>query len=164
MPKSGSSQFLKKLYPLTIGGGLVFWATTVATSLLPLAAEYRASFLDRSWNIQSVWVGSVFAGVVMAGSASYVFLRMVDRAPTKHPIRLSVGIGLAALIAATILIDVPRSYLASSDGWYYGLIGLLLNGPRFLLLGVVIGYLYQRLYGTAKLTADMAGQPNTQSH
>ena len=41
MLKAGSTILSKKLFKLTIAGGLVFWATTIATSLLPIAAEYR---------------------------------------------------------------------------------------------------------------------------
>jgi hypothetical protein len=32
------------LSKLTIGGGVVFWVTTIAISLLPIAAEYRSAF------------------------------------------------------------------------------------------------------------------------
>ncbi len=49
-----SYEFYKKLFKLPIGGGVVFWAITIATSLLPIAAEYRAAFSKWSWNIQTV--------------------------------------------------------------------------------------------------------------
>jgi hypothetical protein len=58
-------------------------------------------------------------------------------------------LGFIALVIATILIDVPRSSFGQSYGLYYILIGILLNAPRFLFLGIVIGYLYQRLYESA---------------
>ena len=44
MLKKGSTILSKKLFILTIGGGVVFWVTTIAISLLPIAAEYRAAF------------------------------------------------------------------------------------------------------------------------
>ena len=44
MLKAGSTIPSKKVFKLTIAGGLVFWATTIATSLLPIAAEYRAAY------------------------------------------------------------------------------------------------------------------------
>ena len=50
-----------------------------------------------------------------------------------------------ALIIAVILIDVPQSFFGmrnSFDALYYFLIGVMFNGARFLLLGIVIGYLY----------------------
>jgi hypothetical protein len=51
MLKAGLTFLSKKLFKLTIGGGLVFWATTIATSLLPIAAEYRVGrFLNNSDN------------------------------------------------------------------------------------------------------------------
>ena len=34
----------RNLRKLTIAGGLAFWVTTFAFSLLPIAAEYRAAF------------------------------------------------------------------------------------------------------------------------
>ena len=54
MLKAGSTILSKKVFKLTIAGGLVFWATTIATSLLPIAAEYRAAYSN--WSIQTVWV------------------------------------------------------------------------------------------------------------
>ncbi|MEI8201322.1 MAG: hypothetical protein WCG21_14790 [Eubacteriales bacterium] len=38
-----SFTFNKKLLKLTIAGGAVFWVTSIVTSLLPIAAEYRAA-------------------------------------------------------------------------------------------------------------------------
>ncbi len=140
----------KKLYKLAVGGGLVFWATTIATSLLPIAAEYRASFADRSWNIQTVWVGSLLAGMLIGLCVSYFLLRFLGKIPTKNPILQSVILSFVALLIATILIDVPRSLHGPGDALYYFFIGILLNIPRFLFLGLVIGYLYRRLYGSAR--------------
>ena len=149
MLKRGSTILSKKLYKLTIGGGIVFWATTIATSLLPIAAEYRASFSNRSWNIQTVWVGSLLGGMIIGCCVSYFLLRFFDKIPTKNPILKSVILSFVALVIATILMDVPRSFHGPSDALYYFLIGIMLNVPRFLFLGIVIGYLYKRLYGSA---------------
>ena len=63
MLKAGSAILPKKLFKLTIGGGLVFWATTIATSLLPIAAEYRAAYSN--WSIQTVWVFSLPMGMII---------------------------------------------------------------------------------------------------
>ncbi len=38
-----SHPFYLKAFVLAIGGGVAFWVTTVATSLLPIAADYRAA-------------------------------------------------------------------------------------------------------------------------
>ena len=138
---------LSKLCKLTIGGGVVFWVTTIATSLLPIAAQYRAAFSN--WSIQTVWVDSLLVGMTIGCCVSYSLLRFFEKIPTKDPILKSVLLSSIALSIATILIDVPRSFHGPSDALYYFLIGVLFNAARFLLLGLVIGYLYKRLYGSA---------------
>jgi Na+/phosphate symporter len=144
-----SYEFYKKLFILTIGGGVVFWATTIATSLLPIAAEYRAAFSN--WSIQTVWVDSLLVGMIIGCCVSYFLLRFFDKIPTKNPILKSVILSFVALVIAIILIDVPRSFLlpGPSDALHYFLIGVMFNVARFLFLGLVIGYLYKRLYGSA---------------
>ena len=84
-----SYEFYKKLYKLTIGGGVVFWVTTIATSLLPIAAEYRTAFSKA--NIQTVWVDSLPAGLIIGCCVSYSLLRFFDKIPTKNPILKSVA-------------------------------------------------------------------------
>jgi hypothetical protein len=151
MLRRGSTILSKKLYKLTIGGGVVFWATTIATSLLPIAAEYRAAFSKRSWNIQTVWVDSLLAGMIIGCCVSYSLLRFIEKNPTKNQIQKSTILSFIALVIAIILIDVPQSFLllGSSDALHYFIIGIMLNVPRFLFLGLAIGYLYKRLYGSA---------------
>ena len=63
MLKKGSTILSKKLFILTIGGGVVFWVTTIAISLLPIAAEYRSAFSKA--NIQTVWFASLPAGLII---------------------------------------------------------------------------------------------------
>jgi uncharacterized protein YneF (UPF0154 family) len=143
MLKAGSTILSKKVFKLTIAGGLVFWATTIATSLLPIAAEYRAAYSD--WSIQTVWVYSLLVGMIIGYCVSYFLLRYFDKIPSKNPILKSVIITFIALIIAVILIDVPQSFFEMSNSFnalYYFLIGVMFNAARFLLLGIVIGYLY----------------------
>jgi uncharacterized protein YacL len=135
------------LSKLTIGGGVVFWVTTIAISLLPLAAEYRSAFSKA--NIQTVWVASLPAGLIIGCCVSYSLLRFLDKIPTKNSILKSVIISLIALVIATILNLIPHSFLGQSDVLHYFLIGIMLDAPRFLFLGIVIGYLYKRLYESA---------------
>src|SRR5512136_2678790 len=120
MLKTGSTILSKKLYKLTMGGGVVFWATTIAISLLPIAAEYRAAFSKRSWNIQTVWVDSLLAGMIIGCCVSYSLLRFIEKNPTKNPILKSTMLSFIALVIAIILIDVPQSFLllGSSDVLY----------------------------------------------
>jgi hypothetical protein len=135
------------LSKLAIAGGVVFWVTTIAISLLPIAAEYRTGFSKAS--IQAVWVGSLPAGLIIGYCVSYSVLRFFDKFPTKNPVLNSVIVSLIALVVATILILVPHSLLGQRDVLHYFLIGIMLDIPRFLLLGLVIGYLYKRLYESA---------------
>ena len=79
-----SYEFYKKLSKLTIGGGIVFWATTIAISLLPIAAEYRAA--ESISNIQTVWVGGLLVGMIIGCCVSYSLLRFFNKIPTKNPI------------------------------------------------------------------------------
>ncbi len=144
-----SYETFKKLYKLAVGGGAAFWVTSIATSLLPIAAEYRAHFTN--WNPQTVWVASLLMGMIIGGCVSYSLLRLMEKNPTRHPIQKSTRLSLIALVIAIILIDVPQSFLlpGSRDALYYFLIGVMFNAVRFLVLGIVIGYLYKRLYGSA---------------
>jgi hypothetical protein len=138
---------LLNLSKLTVGGGLVFWATTLAISLLPIAAAYRNA-LSKA-NIQTVWVASLPAGLMIGCCVSYALLHFSDKIPTKNPILKSVIISLIALVIATVLTLVPQSFLWQGGVLHYILIGIMLDLPRFLFLGIVIGYLYKRLYESA---------------
>lgn len=143
MQKTGSTILSKKLFKLTIAGGLVFWVTTIATSLLPIAGEYRAAYSD--WSIQTVWVASLPMGMIIGFCVSYILLRYFDKIPSKNPVLKSMILSFIALIITVILIDLPQSLFGmcnSSDAVYYFLIGVTFNIARFLLLGIVIGYLY----------------------
>jgi hypothetical protein len=139
-----SDKFYKKLFKLTIGGGAAFWATTFAFSLLPIAAEFRAA-LSISY-VQMILVESLIGGMIISCCLSYFFLRFFERIPTKNPILKSAILGFVALGIDLILIQVAAS--RTSDALRVFLIGAVLNLPRFLFVGIVIGYLYQRLYGS----------------
>ena len=132
----------KKLFQLAIAGGIVFWITTIVTSLFPIAAAYRAAFSN--WRIETVWIASLFMGTIIGCVVSYFLLRFFDKLPAKSPILKSVILSLIALVMATILVDVPMLVHARSDTFYYFLIGVMFNAARFLLLGIAIGYLYKR--------------------
>jgi len=134
---------MKGLCKLTLAGGMTFWVTSVATSLLPIAAKYRAAFSN--WSIQSVWIGSLLSGMVIGCCVSYFLLHFFQKLPTKSPILKSMILSSIALGIVVILIDVPMIMHASNDELYYFLIGVAFNTARFLLLGIAIGYLYKRM-------------------
>jgi len=126
-------------------GGVAFWAITIAFSLLPIAAEFRAA-LSISY-IQVVLVESLLGGMIFGCCVSYSLLRFFDKIPTKNPILKSEILSFVALGIVFILLGVAAS--RTSDALHVFLIGAMLNVPRFLILGQVIGYLCKRLYGSA---------------
>jgi NhaP-type Na+/H+ or K+/H+ antiporter len=133
----------RKIVVLGVVGGLAFWAITIAISLLPIAAEYRAA--ESISNIQTVWVGGLLVGLIIGFFVSYFLLRFFDKIPTNNPILKSVILSFIAFVIAMILLEAPASF-RTSDVLYYLLIGVIFNVPRFLFVGIVIGYLYKRLY------------------
>ena len=139
-----SYEFYKKLFKLTIGGGLAFWVTTIAISLTPIRAEFRAAFsMDY---IQSVLVEALLGGIIISCFVSFFLLRFFDKIPTKNPILKSVILSFVPYVINLILLGVAAS--RTSDAQYIFLIGAVLNVPTYFILGIVIGYLYKRLYGS----------------
>jgi hypothetical protein len=147
MLKRGSTIFSKKLFKLTIGGGVAFWAITIAFSLLPMMAEFRAA-LSISY-ISGAIVEPLLGGMIISCCVSYSLLRFFDKIPTKNPILKSVILSLVALGIVFILLGVAAS--RTSDALHVFLIGIMLNIPRFLFFGIAIGYLYKRLYRSLHL-------------
>jgi hypothetical protein len=140
-----SSEFYKKLFKLTIGGGAVFYAITIVFSLTPFAAEFRA-ILSISY-VESALIEPFIGGTIISCCLSYFLLRFFDKIPTKNPILKSVILGFVALGIVFILLGVAAS--RSSDAFRVIVTGAVFNLIRFPSLGIVIGYLYKRLYGSA---------------
>jgi uncharacterized protein YacL len=132
----------KKTIVLTLAGGIAFWVITLAISLLSISAEYRIA--ESISNIQTVWAGGLIIGMVIGFLVSYFLLRFFGKIPTKNPILKSVVLSFIPYVMVLILLGVATSLL-EGDGLYIFLIGATLNVPRFLFLGIVIGYLYKRL-------------------
>jgi NhaP-type Na+/H+ or K+/H+ antiporter len=95
-------------------------------------------------------VESLIGGLIIGFFVSYFLLRFFDKIPTKSPILKSVILSFIVLIIVTILIEGPASFLTNtSDALRYFLIGAMFNVLRILALGIVIGYLHDRLNGHA---------------
>lgn len=144
MLKKGSTILSKNLFILIIGGGVAFWAFTVAFSLLPIMAEFRAA-LSIPY-ISGAIVDPLFGGLIISCCVSYCLLRFFDKIPTKNPILKSVILGFVALGINFILLGVAAR--RTSEPSHIFLIGVMLNIPRYLFFGIVVGYLYKRLYGS----------------
>jgi hypothetical protein len=126
---------------LTVGGGMAFWAVTLASSLLPVAGQFRTAL---SIPHILVLVGSLPAGLLIGLGVSYCMVHYYDKVPTEDPVLKSVILGLVALVIVEAGITLTRL----SDALYYIAVGAALDVVRFLLLGASIGYLYKRLYGS----------------
>lgn len=146
MLKAGSAIPSEKLYKLTIGGGVAFWAANFAISRTPIAAEYRAAL---SISYVPMLIESLLGGLIVGFCVSYFLLRFFEQLPTRNPVSKSVVLTSVVLVVVTILIGGPSSYLATSDVLRYFLIGTVFNVLRFLALGISIGYLCDRLNGGA---------------
>ena len=99
-----SNEVYKKLFKLTIAGGVAFWAANFAISLTPIAAEYRAAL---SISYLPMIVESLIGGLIIGFFVSYFLLRFFDRIPTKNPILKSVILSFIVLIIVTILLEGP---------------------------------------------------------
>jgi hypothetical protein len=132
----------KNLYKLTVVGGVAFWAANFAISLTPIAAEYRAAL---SISYLPMIVEALIGGLIIGFFVSYFLFRFFEKIPTKNPILKSTILSSFALVLAIIMVGGSTSLLEPSDAVRYFLIGALLNIPRFLCLGIAIGYVYKRL-------------------
>jgi hypothetical protein len=138
----------KKVAILAVGGGLGFWVANLAISVTPVAAEYRAAL---SIAYVPMLLEALVGGLIIGFGVSYSLLRFFDTLPTKSPILKSVILSFVVLIVVTLLIEAPaKSLTTTSDPLRYFLIGAVFNVLRFLALGVVIGYLYDRLDGRVR--------------
>ena len=140
-----SHEFSKKLIKLTVAGGIAFWIVDFAISLSPISAEYMAAF-SISY-LPMALVEALVGGLIIGFFVSYFLLRFCDKIPTKHPI-------LKALIlsfVAVVIIEVLSTFGNPNNAYVYLLIDTVMNFPRILALGIVIGYLYKKLYGSESL-------------
>ena len=90
-------------------------------------------------------LAALIGGLIVGFCISYFLLRFFDKIPTQNPISKSVILTFIVLIIVTILIGGPSSFLATGNVLRYFLIGTIFNVIRILALGIVIGYLYNRL-------------------
>jgi uncharacterized protein YacL len=135
-----SIEFYKKLYKLTVAGGVAFWIVDFAISLSPISAEYMAAFSISS--LPMALVAALVGGLIIACFVSYFLLRFFDKIPTKNPILKSVILSFSAMV----IIEVLSTFGNLSNARVFLVIDTVMNVPRILALGIVVGYLYKRLY------------------
>jgi hypothetical protein len=67
-------------------------------------------------------------------------LRFFEKIPTKNPILKALILSLVAVV----IIEVLSTFGNLSNAYVYLLVDTVMNIPRFLALGIVIGYLIQK--------------------
>jgi hypothetical protein len=137
-----SKEIWRKAPILAIAGGLAFWVANFAISRTPIASEYRTAL---SISYFPMLLESLLGGLIIGFCVSYFLLRFFDKIPTTNPILKSVILSFIVLIIVTIMIGGPSSFLATGNVLRYFLIGTMFNVIRILALGIVIGYLYDKL-------------------
>jgi hypothetical protein len=124
----------KALKP-AIAGGAAFWLANFAISLTPIAAVYRDAL---SISYFPMLLEALAGGLIIAFCVSYFLLCFFDRIPAKSPIMKALILTFAALG----IMEAFSVFAVLSHASIYLLIGAIINTPRFLALGLVIGYLY----------------------
>jgi hypothetical protein len=143
-----SKEIWRKALVLAIAGGAAFWVANFAISRTPIAAEYRAAL---SISYFPMLLESLLGGLIIGFCVSYCLLRFFDKIPTGNPMLKSLVLSFFLLIIVTILIEAPSTLRTTTiDDWRYFLIGAMFNVIRISALGIVIGYLYDKLVGGVK--------------
>jgi hypothetical protein len=138
-----SREFFRKLFMLTGAGGAAFWITDFVISVSPIAAEYRAAFSISS--LPLALVQALVGGLIIGCCVSFFLLRFLDKLPTQYSIFKALILSLAAMV----VIEVLSTLVNPSNASVYLFIDTGMNVPRFLALGIVVGYLYDKLKGGA---------------
>jgi uncharacterized protein YacL len=140
-----SRKFSKKLLMLAAAGGAAFWITDFVISVSPIAAEYKAAFSISSLPV--ALVEALAGGMVIALCVSFFLLRFFDRIPGKKPV-------FKALILSFFIMVMIEVFSALGDPAHasvYLLLDTGMNAPRFLGLGLVIGYLFDKQKGMVSI-------------
>lgn len=133
---------------LTSAGAAGFWLANFAISLTPIAAEYRSGL---SIAYVPMLFQALLGGVLIGLCVSSVLIRLFDRIPGRSPLAKSLTLSFVALIAITLLVEVPaRLFMTPKDALRLFIIGVLINVVRFFVLGLAVGYLYTRLDGRGR--------------
>jgi uncharacterized protein YacL len=140
-----SREFLKKLLMSATAGGAAFWIIDFVISVSPIAAEYKAAFSISSLPV--ALVEALAGGVVIALCVSFFLLSIFDRIPSKKPILKALILSFVVMVMIEILSALGNPAHAS----VYLLLDAGMNAPRFLGLGLVIGYLFDKQKGKVSI-------------
>lgn len=136
--QESSRDFSKKLLKLAVAGGAAFWVTDFLMAVSPIAAAYKAGFSFSSLPV--ALVEALAGGMVIAFSVSFFLLRFFSWLPGKNPIFKALILSFSAMVIIEVLSALGDPAHAS----VYLLLDTGMNAPRFLSLGLVIGYLFDK--------------------
>jgi len=131
-------EFLKKLLMLVAAGGAAFWITDFVIAVSPIGAQYQAAFSISS--LPLALVEAFVGGLVIAFCVSFFLLRFFDRIPGKNSFHKALILSFSAMAIIEVLSALANPAHAS----IYLLLDTGMNVPRFLALGLVIGYVFDR--------------------
>ena len=114
---------------LGVAGGVAFWAANFATSLSPIAAQYRVAL---SISYTPMLLESLIGGAIIGCCVSYFLLRFFDRIRIESPVLKSVILSCVALV----IIEALFTLFDFSYPLVDLLMGVGLNIPRFLTMGL----------------------------
>jgi uncharacterized protein YacL len=136
-----SQEFSKKLPMLAVAGGAAFWMIDYVISVSPIAAEYQAAFSISSLPV--ALVEAFVGGMMIALCVSFFMLRFFNRIPGKKPVFKALILSLFVMVMIEVFSALGDPALA----FVYLLLDTGKNAPRFLALGLVIGYLFEKQKG-----------------
>ena len=136
-----SREFPKKLLKLAAAGGAAFWIIDFVMAVSPIASEYKAAFSISSLPV--ALVEALTGGVVIALCISFFLLRFFERIPGKTPIFKALILGFFIMV----MIEVISALANPAHASVYLLLDTGMNTPRFLALGLVMGYLFTKEKG-----------------
>jgi F0F1-type ATP synthase assembly protein I len=129
-----SHDFSKRLLRLAGSGGAAFWFTDFLLSVSPIAAEYKAAFSIS--NLPVALAEALVGGLMIGFIVSFFLLHFYDKIPSKNPVVKALILSLAAMV----IIEVLSTLVDPINASIYLLIDTGMNLPRFIALGIVIGY------------------------
>jgi hypothetical protein len=123
---------------LAAAGSAAFWVTDFVIAVSPIAAQYKAAFSISSLPVAlaEAFVG----GLAIAWCVSFFLLRFVDRLPGKKTIFKAMVLSYFVMAIIEVFSALGNPAHASD----YLLLVTGMNAPRFLALGLMIGYCFDR--------------------
>jgi len=133
-----SQEFTKKLLMLTTVGGVGFWITDFVFAVSPIAAAYKAAFSISSLPV--ALAEALAGGLVIALCVSFFMLRFFDRVPGEKPIFKALILSFFVMLVIEVFSALGNPAHAS----VYLVLNTGMNIPRFLALGLVTGYFFDK--------------------